>query len=1327
MTNAQHAEWLSLLDISGPFLSPPVLDRVFPQGLEVADPDHTAKLRLAYEEWAEEKQKPHPDPAIHDAWIRLVLTETLGLTPGVLLEGDGIPSDIAFTTPEHGATVRPDFVVFDAEDEPRTRKPRLLISVWSPETGLDQPIDKSRWTASPIDRMIALCRAENVELRLGMVTNGERWVLVDAPIGETSAHASWYASLWGQEPLTLRAFRSLLGLRRFFGVAEDDRLEAMLVESTNYQTDVTDQLGFQVRRAVEVLVHAIDRADADSGRTLLADTYPARIYEAALTVMMRLVFLFSAEERGLLRLGDPMYDQFYAVSTLRAQLREAADQVGEEVLERRQDAWSRLLGTFRAIYAGVHHEALQIIPYGSSLFDPDRFPFLEGRPEETSWRETESAPLPIDNRTVLLLLESLQLLDLGPGKGARKLSFRALDIEQIGHVYETLLDHSAYRATEPMVSLQGNQGREPEILVSKLHELVLHDDAEGLIEFLKAELKKGVSPIRKALKKTPEPEAVARLRSACGGDEVLLAKLLPFHDLIRLDPWGDPVVIREGAVFVTAGEDRRSTGTHYTPRALTEEIVQHALEPIVYRGPAEGRVRDEWELMSPSEILALNVCDPAMGSGAFLVQTCRYLSERLVEAWELAGTTSIDTSSAQLIPTDPEERSSLARRLVANRCLYGVDVNPLAVEMAKLSMWLVTLARDAAFTFLDHALKCGDSLLGVHTLDQIRHFHPMPHEGEKLHRTLFDPTRDIEAHIGKAVALREALEAASVNDVYDAQVKGGLHAEANKATYSLKRVGDLLIGATISTVLQRKRYRDAEFTTLAELAAASIDSAEQSQDALFEPSQSLLQAGKPKGRPTRRTFHWPLEFPEVFERSGGFDAFVSNPPFLGGLRITELLGDDYNTYLARSFPPASKKVDLSAFFYRRCATLLRPEGVIGMLGTNTISQGTTRKGGLEPLVEEGFDIFRAEKSFKWPGSASIHAAQVYLYAGEWSGERVCSKVRCAHIGSLLEPQMSSIRFPERLSRNAPRCMQGSTMRGKGFFLTDEEARAMLARDSRNRRVIKPAIGGRELNTEVPIKPTRWAIDFGEMDFEEASSFEAPFAHVQEYVKPDRDGIDPVKYSRITEAWWKYWHGRLELYRGLGSLGLTRVLARSRVSAHHMVAFLPNGFVYTDALIMYLYDDYGHFGAIQSAVHEAWATKYQSSLGAAPRYIATDCFHTFPLPESGTAAWESLREAGEAYYTCRETLMAEEKLGLGPVYSRLHDARCLDSPISELRDKAQALNAAMLASYGFDDIDPYLVHRHTDNGERFSMPPPIEAATLLRLLELNHERASLQDG
>jgi hypothetical protein len=331
--------------------------------------------------------------------------------------------------------------------------------------------------------MAELLRASGV--RLGLVTNGEHWMLVHAPKGETTSFISWYAELWLEERLTLRAFHTLLGVRRFFG-PPDDTPEQLLERSAANQQEVTDQLGYQVRQAVEVLVRTLDRIDQDYGRTLLVGQDIAQVYESALTVMMRLVILFSAEERSLLLLGTRLYDQYYAVSTLRAQLREMADQHGEEVLERRADAWSRLLATFRAVFGGVQHEDVRLPAYGSALFDPDRFPFLEGRPAGTSWHDTLAAPMRVDNRTVLHLLEALQILRVQvPGGGAepRRLSFRALDIEQIGHVYEGLLDHTIKRAEEPIVGLRGGKDHEPEIPLAVL-EQHLRNGEHDLLTFL---------------------------------------------------------------------------------------------------------------------------------------------------------------------------------------------------------------------------------------------------------------------------------------------------------------------------------------------------------------------------------------------------------------------------------------------------------------------------------------------------------------------------------------------------------------------------------------------------------------------------------------------------------------------------------------------------------------------------------------------------------------------------------------------------------------------------------------------------------------------------
>ena len=1233
MSDAHHAEWLSLLDVSGPFLSPPVLDRVFPQGLDAPDTDHSAKLRLAFEEWAAERHTTTPDPAIHDQWIRLVLTETLEYTPEVLLEGGAIPAELVLTSPEHGETLRPDFVVFDPKDEPGIRQPRLLISIYPHNQELDEVIAQSGWAVSPAERMVQLCRAN--QIRLGLVTNGEQWMLVDAPEGETSGLASWYASLWSPEPLTLRAFRSLLGVRRFFGVTEADRLGAMLADSATFQAELTDQMGVQVRRAVEVLVQAIDRADTDTGRTLLRDIPESRIYEAALTVMMRLVFLFSAEERDLLLLGDPIYDQHYAVSTLRAQLREAADQVGEEVLERREDAWSRLLAMFRAIYGGVDHESLHLRAYGSSLFDPDRFPFLEGRTRDTTWTESEAEPLHIDNRTVLLLLESLQMLDLGKNRGARKLSFRALDIEQIGHVYETLLDHTAKRATEPMLSLHGNQGLEPEISVSRLLDLLLK---EKLVEFLKGELKKGASPIRNAMAKTPEPDTVARLRAACG-DDTLLAEVLPFHDLIRADPWGDPVVIRKGAVFVTAGEDRRSTGTHYTPRALTEEIVQYALEPVVYRGPVGGKEPDEWDLKSPSEILDLKVCDPAMGSGAFLVQACRYLSERLVEAWaEADGHVPIDpegnpTSLDGAIPTKVEDRLVLARKLVADRCLYGVDINPLAVEMAKLSIWLITLANDTAFSFLDHAFKCGDSLLGVYDLDQLRNFHPDPEKGEQLHQTLFDPSQHIDAAINKSFELRRELEAITVRDVYDAARKAALNDQANRAVNETRLLGDLVIAAVLGSRSRPPSLND-RLLVAAEKVTRWLDGKDDSvRSDLVDLAQGWLNTHAVTVN-RRRTFHWAIEFPEVFEE-GGFDALVMNPPFLGGQKITGLLGTDYREYLIETMAWGKRGLgDLAAYFILRTGQLIRAEGVIGSLATNTIGQGDTREVGLGGLLEHGFRISRAVQSRPWPGSAALSIAQVWLTR---SGLRtaILDGIEVHEFSSSLDLESRVAGNDWPLPENRSLAFEGFKIYGNGFTLTEGEAQHLMSEDVRNREVLRPYLSGIDLTSRPDLSPSRWVIDFVDWALSRAERYAGPMQIVKERVRPERER---VRRKATRERWWRY--GEVRPGLRTATEGLDRVIAFTKHSKAVAPAFIPTSWAPSHAICVIAYDDYAHFALLAGSLHWWWAALHGSSLEERIRYTSTTCFETFPWPPDLTG----IELYGQEFDELRGSIMRAERTG-----------------------------------------------------------------------------------
>lgn len=672
-----HNEWLSLLEVAGPFLSLPVLMRVFPQGLEEHDSEAAKRLRIAFSEWEADGR----DPAIHTAWLEFVMRTALEYPDDQLLSGQALPAGLEVRIPEHGETLRPTWVL----KAPGEATPRLLVSAYPREQNLNRPVQGAAWKASPDTRMMTLLHGTGVPV--GLVTNGEQWMLVAAQRGETTSFVSWFAPLWSEEPLTLRAFRALLGARRFFGVSANESLPTMLAESLQNQQEVTDQLGFQVRRAVEVLIQALDRINIERQGRLLDGVGEKTLYESSLAVMMRLVFLFSAEERGLLLLGDPLYDRHYAISTLREQLREAADSHGEEILERRHDAWSRLLATFRAIYGGIAHESLRLPAYGGSLFDPDRFPFLEGRPLGTSWRDTSAFPLPVNNRTVLHLLEALQLLRVrvpgGPAE-TRRLSFSGLDIEQIGHVYEGLLDHTARRAAGAILGLSGAKDGEREIALETL-EAKLREGEDALVEFLHEQIGRSASALRRALRQTEPPNAML-LQAACGNDAAFTARVAPFAHLLRVDTNGFPVVILPGSIYVTAGADRRSTGTHYTQRSLTEPMVKTTLDPLLYLGFDRGEEPSPERLKSAEEILKLKVCDLACGSGAFLVQACRYLAERLVEAWEIAeaqakgkplvipeaGATA-GHPAEQLLPRDDEERLALARRLVAERCLYGVD------------------------------------------------------------------------------------------------------------------------------------------------------------------------------------------------------------------------------------------------------------------------------------------------------------------------------------------------------------------------------------------------------------------------------------------------------------------------------------------------------------------------------------------------------------------------------------------------------------------------------------------------------------------------------
>jgi len=474
---ARRHGWLELLQQSGPFLTAPVADQVWPAGVPAVPTETRAVVRAGVASLLESSGRTRGELA------NTIFREALGWSDA-LVDSTNIPASIAEVVAEHRVIVRPDFAFFDPTfdedtsadtdddvhdqdddeedegDEDRgsdrstslrpapTDTPWKLLGMWTPwgHHPLTRKVEAG-WSASPVERLAALLRARDIPI--GVVSDGRWWAVVWAPRGRPVGAAVWDAALWSEEPETFAGFVALLARRRFIGVAADQRLPALLERSSEAQEEVTVALGDQVRAAVEMLVDRLDNLDRQADGALLAEVSDDDLYAGVVIVMMRVLFLLFAEERRLLPSDDDRYDRGYSVGRLVEQLEQRASIYGEQTLEHRSGAWHRLLAVARALHSGVAHEDLRLPPYGGDLFDPNRYPWLEGR---------DGRPPRVDDLTVLRMLEAVQYVHIRGER--RRLTFRALDVEQIGYVYEGLLELEVRTAMEPVIKLrqQGKKG-----------------------------------------------------------------------------------------------------------------------------------------------------------------------------------------------------------------------------------------------------------------------------------------------------------------------------------------------------------------------------------------------------------------------------------------------------------------------------------------------------------------------------------------------------------------------------------------------------------------------------------------------------------------------------------------------------------------------------------------------------------------------------------------------------------------------------------------------------------------------------------------------------
>jgi hypothetical protein len=1147
-----------------------------------------------------------------------------------------LPDSLSLYVPEGGQIVRPTQAIAGAAG------PIALVWDLGPDcVGL--PLDKPEtqtgpWHYPPSAKLDRLLR--HVRIPIGILTNRTEVRLLYAPHGQSSGSITFRLAdmaTVGGRPI-LDAFVMLLGATRFFGVAPERQLPAILEESRKRQANVTNELAEQVFEALAILLRGFEAAAERDGRQVLDEAARRsgdHLYGGLLTQLLRMVFVLYAEDRGLLPVDHPLYAEQLSVLGLFEELQRDHG-LHPDSMSRRFGAYGRLVALFRAVYFGLAHDTLRMPARRGQLFSPHEYPFLEGwrgdpgsAPVEATARAETRLPT-IDDETVFQVLSRLLILR------RQRLSYRALDVEQIGSVYEALMGYHVMPLAKPAVCLRPDR-------VWMSGEEVLAERPATRARWLQDTA--GLS--------RSQADKVAKALVGVEDEEGALAALEEFAV-------SGEARRAAGRLVIQPGVERRRTSTHYTPRDLTAPIVEKTLAPLL---AAMG------EHPSSERILSLKVCDPAMGSGAFLVEACRFLADEVVKVWMREKRTDLVSGK--------EDATLVARRLVAQRCLYGVDRNPFAVNLAKLSLWLVTLAKDLPFTFLDHALRNGDSLVGL-PFEQIGAFHWKP--GAQLELV----EKELKETLGEAIAARqEILELAADPSPGAQKVKELLLRDADDALEPVRLLGDLVVGAFFSGTKDKDREKER-----GRRLALALDWLRSDRS----PPGELLELQR-EIRARTPVFHWMAEYPEVFwmkrpdpldnDKEGGLawiDAFVGNPPFAGKNGIAEMGGEALVDWL-KVLHAGHGNADYVAHFFRRASDLLGAHGTIGLIATNTIAQGDTRATGLQNLLGQGLVIYDATRSMPWPGDAAVAVAVVHLAKGRlagMSGQPILDGQPVSAISSRLRAGAERP-DPVPLAANAGVSFVGSYVLGMGFVLTPEERDALVRKDKRNAERIFPYIGGEEVNTSPTQNFERYVINFGEMSLEEAERWPDLIAIVREKVKPERDALKNNPDGRRRKNFW--WHfGRVTPALDAVLAGRKRCLVCSIHSKHLLFALTPTDRVFSHATVVFAFDDGARFAVMQSRVHEVWARLLSSSLGDTLRYSVSDCFETFPFPPA--PALSGLEAIGQTLYDARAAYMVKTQQGLTQTYNLLKDPDCRDPEIEALRNLHVEMDRAVLTAYGW---------------------------------------------
>lgn len=795
----------------------------------------------------------------------------------------------------------------------------------------------------------------------------------------------------GQPSAQTAIWRTLLNRNTLLAAQGQSLLLAAISASRKGQAELSSVLGERVRQGVEELITASHVAIEHAQQSGQTHDYKD-LYVAGSRIIMRAIITLFAEARGLMPVDNPIYQQAYSLEGLRHQLDRRAGGRGNERLSQGRSAWPRLIGLFNLIHDGSAHERLTVPQYGGALFEPGNPVSDDGISRALALLESSQNAVSDLQVHKLLRLLTRTKMKVRQGRGSRwvdaPVDFSTLSSEYIGILYEGLLDFELKQATEddPVIFLA--VGNQPALTLSQLE--AMDDKAiKQLFEALKKKDKAGAEDggddSEEAGEEADSEEADDEVSdedgelldedgeepqdSADAGDVPTLSE----DHLARANAWLERAALLAGLVkkprgrrpanttgdeqqkalataakqlcarlvapgqfyLVRWGGTRKGAGTFYTRPQLAAPTVRRTLQPLAF-DPVHSEIDPrtgletvvEWVPRRPEHILALKVCDPAMGSGSFLTSALRYLTDaltqslfhhKLIERGEDGGVPRMadgqlaELLSDELTKLNPREdgfeealRAQLKRHVVEN-CLYGVDLDPLAVELGRMALWVETMDRDLPFGFLDHKLKVGNALVGT-WFDTYRDYPAMAWEREggdkdyqknkpdNLINHWYEDAKgkkkgDVftDAIKARAKAVPEQLKAMlsgqlSLEGGLDA---GNVHEELLKVFRKLHRLpvheSEKRAEVYRNEVLNNPHYHALKarmdlWCALWFWPGERIEQAPLPLD-FFRPDEAALTIAAEVAR-QQRFFHWELEFPDVFTATqDGFDALLGNPPW----------------------------------------------------------------------------------------------------------------------------------------------------------------------------------------------------------------------------------------------------------------------------------------------------------------------------------------------------------------------------------------------------------------------------------------------------------------